>query len=119
MFLRFSSPAAYISLKDLCTFLGFQPIELHKSGNDAANTLVVLSILASKIQRNNAHGNDTYGVPEGIIQAALMSDKTAKQRRKETEQEELLKIGHRILTSRTCSLFVRASFTVWPHNSGR
>jgi hypothetical protein len=72
-----------ISLKDLCTLIGFQPIKLHNSGNDAAYTLVVLLSLASRIL-----GNDIHDTLEDLIQSALISAKTTKQKRKETEQDE-------------------------------
>jgi hypothetical protein len=51
-------------------------------------TLVVLSRLASRILGKDRHGKDTYGVLEDIIQAALVSAKTAKQKRRKTQQEE-------------------------------
>lgn len=72
-----------ISLKDLCTLIGFQPIKLHNSGNDAAYTLVVLLSLASRIL-----GNDTYETLEELIQSALLSAKTTSQKRMETGQDE-------------------------------
>lgn len=72
-----------ISLKDLCNLMGFRPIRLHNSGNDAAYTLIVLLSLASRIL-----GNDTHESLEELIQSALMSAKTAKQKRRETEQQE-------------------------------
>lgn len=102
-----------ISLKDLCTFLGFRPINLHNCGNDAAYTLVVLLSLACKILQNDTlgndtprngtprndtpgndthgndtHGNDTHGILQEIIQAALLSAKTARRIRKDTGREE-------------------------------
>jgi hypothetical protein len=72
-----------ISLKDLCTLIGIQPIKLHNSGNDAAYTLVVLLSLASRIL-----GNDIHETLKELIQSALVSAKTTTQKRKETEQDE-------------------------------
>jgi hypothetical protein len=84
-------------LKDLCGFIGFQPIKLHNSGTDAAYTLVVLLSLASKML-----GNDTHVNLEEAIQAALMSAKTAnKKEGKLNRRSRLMKIGQKILTVRT------------------
>jgi hypothetical protein len=71
------------SSNDLCTLIGFQPIKLHNSGNDAAYTLVVLPSLASKILEkdtleNDTQGNDTHKILQETIQAALISAKTAR-----------------------------------------
>ncbi|KAF2449728.1 hypothetical protein P171DRAFT_440195 [Karstenula rhodostoma CBS 690.94] len=71
------------SLKDLCALVGFRPVNLHDCGNDAAYTLVVLLSLASRIL-----GDHTRGNVEELIQAALMSAKTARRKIKEMEQEE-------------------------------
>lgn len=89
------------SLKDMCTFIGFQRLKLHNSGNEAAYTLVVLLSLASKILQNETHGNEahgneahgnlTYAILEEIAKAALMSAKIVKQPRKEMEQEQVVK----------------------------
>jgi hypothetical protein len=81
-----------ISLEESSTFVGFQPAELHDSGNDAAFTLVVLLSLAFRIL-----GKDTYGILEEVIPAALMSAKTAK-RRTEMKQEEQVVIHLSIAT---------------------
>lgn len=83
------------SLKDMCTFIGFQRLKLHNSGNEAAYTLVVLLSLASKILQNETHGNEahgnlTYAILEEIAKAALMSAKIVKQPRKEMEQEQVV-----------------------------
>jgi hypothetical protein len=59
-------------------------------GGDITYTLVVLLSLASKILGNDTHGNDTYGVLEEIIQATLMSAKTAKKRKKRNRRSKLL-----------------------------
>lgn len=72
-----------VSLEDLCTIIGFQPINLHNSGNDTAYTPFVLLSLASKIL-----GNGRHEALEELIQTALTSAKTAKQKRKEAYQEE-------------------------------
>lgn len=48
-------PSKNMSLKDVCIFMGFQPIESHNCGNNDAYTLVVLLGLASRIL-----GSDTY-----------------------------------------------------------
>ncbi|KAH7136125.1 hypothetical protein B0J11DRAFT_576669 [Dendryphion nanum] len=77
-----------VSLKDLCTLMGFHPTKLHSCGNDAAYTLIALLSLASRIVGKEQEGAAARDTLEELVQITLGLARTAKQKFKAMRRDE-------------------------------